>query len=212
MVRARRTRPGIKTNSSYNLGIGWSGRMRFAVLAVALLATLTIAAQDTKMTAASPDVIFVNANIWTGVAAKPHATALAVHGGNVVAIGSDAEVKKLAGKNTQIVDLGGKFVMPGFNDAHIHFASGGMTKLQVELAGTKSLEEMKSRIAEKIKPGPPGEGFLGRGGHKTRGKKEFLPPRQDLAAVPAGPPAIFGRADGHIAVANTAAMQAAGIT
>src|SRR4051812_1088602 len=186
--------------------------MRFAVLAVALLATLTIAAQDTKMTAASPDVIFVNANIWTGVAAKPHATAIAVHDGNVVDIGSDAEVKKSAGKNAQVVDLGGKFVMPGFNDAHLHFASGGMTKLQVELAGTKSLEDMKSRIAEKAKTAHPGEWILGRGWDQTKWTKEVLPTRQDLDEVTAGHPAYFGRADGHIAIANSAALKFAGIT
>src|SRR3954467_5127801 len=122
MVRARRTRSGSKTNSSYNLGIGGSGRMRFAALAVALLATITIAAQDKKMTTASPEVIFVNGNIWTGVAAKPHATALAVSKGTVTAVGTDAEMKKVAGKNTHVVDLGGRFAMPGFNDAHLHFA------------------------------------------------------------------------------------------
>jgi predicted amidohydrolase YtcJ len=186
--------------------------MRFAALAVALLATITIAAQDKKMTTASPDVIFVNGNIWTGVAAKPHATAIAVHQGNIIAVGSDAEVKKSAGKNANVIDLGGKFVMPGFNDAHLHFASGGITKLQVELAGTKSLEEMKSRIVEKSKSAQPGEWILGRGWDQTKWTKEVLPTRKDLDEVTAGHPAIFGRADGHIAVANTAAMQAAGVT
>ena len=186
--------------------------MRFATLAVALLATITIAAQDKKMSTAAPDVIFVNANIWTGVAAQPHATALAVSKGHITAIGSDAEVKKLVGKTTQVIDLAGKFVMPGFNDAHLHFASGGMTKLQVELAGTKSLEEMKSRIAEKAKTAHPGEWILGRGWDQTKWTKEVLPTRQDIDAVTAGHPAYFGRADGHIAIANSAALKAAGIT
>jgi predicted amidohydrolase YtcJ len=186
--------------------------MRFAALAVALLATITIAAQEKKMTTASPDVIFVNANIWTGVAAKPHATAIAIGEGSIVAIGTDAEIKKLASKNSKVIDLGGKFVMPGFNDAHLHFASGGMTKLQVELAGTKSLEEMKSRIAEKTKTAQPGEWILGRGWDQTKWTKEVLPTRQDLDEVTAGHPAYFGRTDGHIAIANSAALKFAGIT
>jgi predicted amidohydrolase YtcJ len=186
--------------------------MKLAALAVAILATINIAAQDKKMTTASPDVIFVNGNIWTGVAAHPRATAIAIHEGNVLAIGTDAEVRKLAAKNAQTIDLGGRFVMPGFNDAHLHFASGGITKLQVELAGTKSLEEMKSRIAEKAKSAQPGEWILGRGWDQTKWTKEVLPTRQDLDQVTAGHPAIFGRADGHIAVANSAAMQAAGVT
>lgn len=185
--------------------------MKFAALAVALLATITIAAQDKKMTTASPDLVFVNANIWTGVAAKPLATAIAIHEGNVVAIGNDVEVKKLAGKNAQVIDLGGRFVMPGFNDAHLHFASGGMTKLHVELAGTKSLDEMKARIAEKANTAQPGEWILGRGWDQTKWAKEVLPTRQDLDEVTAGHPAIFGRADGHIAIANSAALKFAGI-
>ena len=72
----------------------------------------------------SPDAIFLHGDIYTGVAGK-RAQAIALRGGRIVAVGSDAEIQKLKGKHTQVVDLGGHFVMPGFNDAHVHLANAG---------------------------------------------------------------------------------------
>jgi len=102
--------------------------------------------------------------------------------------------------------------MPGFNDAHVHLGGAGMGKLQVELTGTKSLAEMKQRIAAAAKERPAGEWLTGRGWDHTKWSKVVLPSRQDLDAVTGGRPAIFTRVDGHIAVANTAALKAAGVT
>lgn len=182
------------------------------------------AAQQTRD--AAPDVIFTNGDIFPGATfvpgsngaltareVGPRAQALAVRDGRVVAIGSNADIRKLRDRHTQEVDLGGHFVMPGFNDAHSHLASGGFEKLQVELVGTKSLEEMKSRIAQKARELAPGEWIEGAGWDHTKWQgDQRLPNRQDLDAVSNGHPGYFSRVDGHIAVANSAALQQAGIT
>lgn len=183
--------------------------MKLAAIAIAILFVINVAAQDRKN---SGETVFINGNIWTGVADGKRAQGLLVRDGRIAAVGTNDEVQAQKSKDAQIVDLGGKFVMPGFNDAHLHFASGGQTKLQVDLAGTKSLEEMKARIAERVKTAQPGEWILGRGWDQTKWTKEVLPSRRDIDEVTAGHPAFFGRADGHIGVANSAALKAAGIT
>jgi predicted amidohydrolase YtcJ len=165
-------------------------------------------AQDTSKPV---DSIFVNGDIYTQ--AKPaRAQAMAVREGRIVAVGSNEDVQKLKGSQTKVVDLGGHFVMPGFNDAHVHLANGGFEKLNVNLVGTKSLQEMQQRIATKVAQAAAGEWIVGRGWDHTLWPGGALPSAQDLDAVTNGHPAIFVRVDGHIAVTNTAALQAAGIT
>jgi len=184
---------------------------------VLLLTTGMVTAQAQS----TPDTIYLHGNIYTGavqtfsppyVEVKPRAQAMAVNEGRVVAVGSDAAISKLKGKGTQVEDLGGRFVMPGFNDAHTHLASAGFGKMNVDLTGTRSLQEMQARIAERVKTAQPGEWILGRGWDHTLWSVQKLPTRQDLDAVTAGHPAFFGRVDGHIAVVNSAALGAAGIT
>jgi predicted amidohydrolase YtcJ len=138
--------------------------------------------------------------------------ALAVSGGKIIAIGSSEGMKTYKGPNTQVIDLGGRFVMPGFNDAHTHLASGGFEKLNVDLVGTKSLDEMKQRIAARAKTAAHGEWITGRGWDHTKWAAQKTPTRQDIDSVTGDHPAIFNRVDGHIAIANSAALKAAGIT
>ena len=129
-----------------------------------------------------------------------------------MAVGSDDEIRKLKGSQTKVVDLGGHFVMPGFNDAHVHLASGGFEKMNVNLVGTQSLREMQHRIGLKVNSTEPGEWIIGRGWDHTLWPGQTLPTRQDIDMMTNGHPAIFVRVDGHIAIANTAALQAAGVT
>lgn len=138
--------------------------------------------------------------------------ALAVSGGRIVGVGDNRGVEKVKGPNTQVIDLGGHFVMPGFNDAHVHLGSGGFEKLNVDLVGTKSLDEMKARIAARTKTAGAGEWVVGRGWDHTLWAVQETPTRADIDAVTGDHPAIFNRVDGHIAIANSAALKAAGIT
>ena len=128
-----------------------------------------------------------------------------------MAVGSDTDVLKLKSATTKLVDLGGAFAMPGFNDAHTHIAEAGRQKLAVDLVGTRSLAEMQQRIREYVGHSAPGAWITGGGWDQTLWTEKMLPTRQDLDAVTAGHPAILSRVDGHIAVTNSAALAAAGI-
>ena len=160
---------------------------------------------------APPDIIFVNGDIFTQ-AAPARAQAIAVSDGCVVAIGSNDEIRKLKGEHTQVVDLGGHFVMPGFNDAHLHLEHAGLELLSVDLRGTRSLQEMQQRIAAAAKSAAPGDWLVGGGWDQTLWIDQKLPDRQDVDAVTGGHPALFSRIDGHIAVANSAALKIGGVT
>jgi predicted amidohydrolase YtcJ len=176
------------------------------VISILMLSTMAAAADPAQ----SANVIFINGDIYTQ--AKPaRAQAIAVRDGRIVAVGSNQEIEQLKNGQTKVVDLGGHFVMPGFNDAHVHLANGGFEKLNVNLVGTKSLQEMQQRIATKVGQAAAGEWIVGRGWDHTLWPGGALPSAQNLDVVTNGHPSIFVRVDGHIAVANTAALRAAGI-
>jgi predicted amidohydrolase YtcJ len=185
---------------------------RLSLLALLLLASFMVCANAlADDISRAPDAILVNGDIYTE--AKPaRAQALAVRDGRIVAIGSNDDIQKLKGSQTQIVDLGGHFVMPGFNDAHSHLAAAGMRHLEVDLTGSANLQDMQHRIGLKVNKAAPGEWILGSGWDHTLWPGQTLPTRQDIDVVTNGHPAIFVRIDGHIAIANTAALEAAGVT
>ena len=163
----------------------------------------------------SPQTLYLHGNILTGQALlSDHPTrvsALAVTNHTIVATGTDNEILKLRGPHTQLVDLAGAFVMPGFNDAHTHIAEAGQQKLSVDLDGTTSLAEMLSRIERYTATARPNQWILGAGWDQTKWSSHTLPTRQDLDKVTPGHPAVFYRTDGHIVVANSAALNAAHI-
>ena len=182
-----------------------------AILSILSIMLLTLAAHaDNSASRRAPDAIFLNGNIYTQ-AQPARAQAMAARDGRILAIGSNDVILKLKGPSTQVIDLGGHFVMPGFNDAHLHLAGGGRQLLEVDLVGTKSLADMQQRIAEHAKTTPAGEWLEGRGWDHTLWSGEKLPTRQDIDAVTGDHPAIFVRVDGHIGIANTAALKAVGI-
>ncbi len=161
---------------------------------------------------ASADLVILNAIIYTGDAAKPRVEALAVEGERIVAAGTSREIRARVGPKTKVVDLKGRFAMPGFNDAHIHLASGGLAKLAVELGGSKSLAAFQQRIRERVKDYRPGDWVVGRGWDHTLWPEKRFPTRQDLDAVSVDHPMFFTRVDGHVSVANSKALSLAAIT
>src|SRR5437899_2686288 len=148
---------------------------------LAVLVVVTVASLSSAQSQSPADVIFVNGDIYTGTGNVAAVTrngtlppfksnipqrsvrALAVSAGKIIAVGSNDEIQKLKGPKTQVIDLGGHFVMPGFNDAHVHLGSGGFEKLNVNLIGSKSLDDMKQRIAARAKTAATGEWIQGRG-------------------------------------------------
>jgi predicted amidohydrolase YtcJ len=159
--------------------------------------------------------LFLHGDILTGeglTRAEPQrVSALAVSGDRVVFAGSDAQAEQLAGPATEIVELHGAFVVPGFNDAHLHLAAAGALALSCDLRGVASLEDMLSRVRAVAERAAPAAWIRGGGWDHTLWSDHRLPTRQDLDRVTGAHPALLARVDGHIAVANTAALKAWGI-
>jgi predicted amidohydrolase YtcJ len=160
--------------------------------------------------------IYYHGNILTGIglggAQAQRVTAIAVAGHQIVAIGDDATILRRKEPGTRLFDLHGAFVMPGINDAHVHLGDAGRTKLAVDLNGSTSLAEMLRRVSAAAAAAPPGQWLLGGGWDHTLWDNRTLPTRQDLDTVSRGHPAMFTRVDGHIAVANSAALALSGLT
>jgi len=179
------------------------------------------APQVAPTTAPKPkaDLIFTHANIYTGavdatasLGAGKRAEALAVVGDRILAVGTRDEIMKLKGPETKIVDLEGHFVMPGFNDAHMHLASAGLEKMNVNMIGVKTLDEFRERLRAKCEAAEPGEWVVGEGWDETLWPVKILPTRWDLDEVSGKHPVYLVRVDGHLGVANTLALQLASVT
>ena len=193
---------------------------------IAPILMLTLASGVSAQSAPAPsvpkpkaDLIFTHGNIYTGVVdaaatlgASKRSEALAIVGDRILAVGARDEIMKLKGPETKIVDLEGHFVMPGFNDAHMHLASAGLEKMNVNLAGVKTLDEFRERLLARVETAAPGEWIVGEGWDETLWPVKTLPTRWDLDEVSGGHPIYLGRVDGHIGVANTRALQLASVT
>jgi predicted amidohydrolase YtcJ len=203
----------------------WATPKLFAtpiLFAVAIAFSISVQAQNTAPAAADSkpkaDVIFMHANVYTGVPSNtPFSSilreeAIAVRGDRIQAVGKVADIMKLKGPETQVIDLGGHFVMPGFNDAHLHLADAGLQKLTVDLTGVKTLDELRERVQARVATAKPGDWILGGGWDETLWRVKTLPNRWDLDEVSDGHPVFLDRVDGHLAVANTRALQLASVT
>jgi predicted amidohydrolase YtcJ len=174
----------------------------------------SMTSRESSIPAESPaDLLLTNGRIYTMDATRPWAGAVAIRDEAIIAVaGSDAELKTLIGAKTQVIDLHGQFAMPGFNDAHVHLFAGAYGRLEVNLEGAASLAEFQRRIRERLKDYKSGEWMIGRGWDHTLWPVKRFPTRQDLDAVAGDRPMIFSRVDGHVAIANSLALQIAGIT
>ncbi len=188
---------------------------------IAAILLLAAAAGAWAQSASKPkaDLIFTHGNIYTGVAdasvligAGKRAQTLAVVGDRILAVGSRDEIMKLKGPETKVVDLDARFVMPGFNDAHMHLASAGMEKMNVNLVGAKTLDEFRDRLRAKCATAGAGDWVIGEGWDETLWPVKVLPTRWDLDEVSGKHPVYLSRVDGHIGVANTRALQLGGVT
>jgi predicted amidohydrolase YtcJ len=188
------------------------------LLAIIATATMATAAAQNLPTQPRADVIFINANIYTGVVdtssfhAVERAEAMAVREGRIEAVGRNDQIVKLKGPSTEVINLDGHFVMPGFNDAHVHLANAGFQRLTVDLLGVKSPTEFRERIRARVQNAAPNEWIVGGGWDQTLWPVKELPSRWDIDEVTTDHPVFLERVDGHIAVANTRALQLASIT
>ena len=185
------------------------------------LAESGVSTESAQSSAQKPkaDLIFTHGNIFTGVVdaaaslgSGKRAEALAVLGDRILAVGARDEILKLKGPETKIVDLDGHFVMPGFNDAHMHLASAGLEKMNVNMVGAKTLDEFRDRLRAKAEAAGPAEWVVGEGWDETLWPVKVPPTRWDLDEVSGNHPVYVERVDGHIGVANTRALQLASVT
>lgn len=160
--------------------------------------------------------IITNAKVWTVDKNHPQAEAVAIIGNRIVAVGTEAEIDTWRGPQTRIIDAAGKLLIPGFNDAHVHFISGSMQLDQVQLNDARTKEEFIRRIAEQAKKTRKGEWMLG-GDWDEQNWAEHepaagLPSRDWIDAVTPDTPVFLNRHDGHESLANSLALKLAGVT
>lgn len=160
----------------------------------------------------SADLIIRNANVWTVDSTHPTAEAVAVLGDRIVSVGSNAEVERWRGTETEVMDAGGKLLLPGFNDAHVHFVDGGAQLDNVQLNDATSAEEFVRRIAEQAKKTPKGEWIVGGDWDETKWNPPNVPTKEMIDGVTPDNPVFVGRYDGHSALANSLALRLAGVT
>jgi predicted amidohydrolase YtcJ len=182
-------------------------KLTLTVSTVMLWATL-ISSSDRRPAA---DLMIRNAKVWTGDQSQPWAEAVAVLSGKIVAVGNNSELEVWRGPKTQIVDAQSHLLLPGFNDAHVHFLEGGMQLDSIQLNDAPSAQEFTRRIAERAKTTPQGEWILGGDWDETKWNPAQLPDRQMIDAVAPNTPVWVTRYDGHMGLANSLALRLAKI-
>lgn len=182
--------------------------MKLLLLAATLLfLTLTPAPQRVE----PADIVFKNGNVYTANDKAPKAQAIAVKADRIVFVGTNAAAQKFVGANTRVVDLKGDTVLPGFTDAHQHLTNVGFREMTLNLEGTTSLADFLAKVKAWVDQKKPGEWVTGRGWIETHWQPPAFPTRWDLDKVSPNNPMILSRADGHGAVANSAALKLAGV-
>jgi len=171
--------------------------------------TSCLAAAQSKPVA---DLIVSNAKIWTVDPTHPKAEAVAVLGDRIIAVGANTEVATLRGPETRLIDAHGKLLLPGFNDAHVHFENGSMDLDEVQLNDATSTEEFARRIRERVEKTPKGEWIQGGGWDETKWSPANPPTKELIDSFTPDTPVFVGRYDGHQALANSVALRLAGIT
>jgi len=157
------------------------------------------------------DWLVTEARVYTVNPAQPWAEAVAIKGDKIVFVGSAREARKLAGKQTKIIDAKGKLLLPGIQDSHVHFLSGSLNLTRVDLSGTRSVEEIQDRIRQFAAAHPELNWVQGRGWMYSA-FPDNMPHKRYLDEVVPDRPAVMRCADGHTSWVNSKALALAGIT
>ena len=158
------------------------------------------------------DLVLVSAKIWTGDPARPEAQALAVAGGRIVAVGSDADMLALKGPKTRVLDARGRRVVPGFIDSHTHMTMGGLNLLAIDLRHTKDPADFTRQLAAFAKTRPPGQWLTDGAWDHEQWKEPRLPSKDLLDPAVGDRPTCLSRQDGHMMVCSSRALALANIT
>ena len=172
---------------------------------------LFLALCSAALAAEPASTVFVNGNIYTMNERQPRAEAIALKGDRIVFVGSNADAKKYQNAGARTVDLAGKTVVPGLTDSHCHIFGIGERELTLNLEGTNTLEDFLAKVKERVAKTESGKWITGRGWIETFWKPPQFPARADLDKIAPNNPVFLTRADGHAAIANSAALRIAKI-
>src|ERR1043165_7397248 len=189
--------------------------MKTTPLLIALV-ILTLTVMNLPVHAAKPafgaDTIIINAVVHTMDTAQPTAEAVAIYANHIVAVGSTNDIRKLAGPNTRTIDAQKRLLLPGFNDAHTHFLSGGFQLSSVDLRDANSPQEFAARIKAFAQKVPKGRWITGGDWDHERWPDAKLPTKELIDGFTTDTPVFVNRLDGHMALANSLALRLAGVT
>ncbi len=189
--------------------------MKNTITAVTVVAILLMSATFSTQAHKPPfaaDLIIINATIHTMDQGQPLAEAVAISGNRIIAVGTTKEIRRLVGANTRIVDAKGQLVLPGFNDAHVHFMSGGFQLSSVDLRDASSQPEFAERIRAFADKLPPGRWITGGDWDHERWPDAKLPTKELIDRFTPNTPVFVNRLDGHMALANSLALKLANVT
>jgi predicted amidohydrolase YtcJ len=165
----------------------------------------------TAATAPTATLILLHGKIWTENPHQPESEAIAIEGEHILAVGLSATLRGLAGPNCKVIDLQGRRVVPGFNDAHVHFLAGGNSLISVQLGDANSAAEFRRRLGEYASSLPKGAWIREGNWDHQRWTAAELPAHQLIDEVTPDNPVMVWRLDGHMALANAVAMKLAGV-
>jgi predicted amidohydrolase YtcJ len=192
------------------------GFLAAAVLGLALSAKTLAGAPPQAVQPA--DLVITNGKVVTVVDGAPEAQAVASAGGRIVAVGTTAEIQKYVGQKTEVIDVKGQLVIPGFIEGHGHFSGVGTARLNLNLMNAKTWDEIVAMVAERVKTAKPGEWIYGRGWHQEKWDVtpspavEGFPVHHSLSKVSPNNPVLLTHASGHASFANAKAMELSGVT
>jgi predicted amidohydrolase YtcJ len=193
-----------------------------SVLAAVIVAGGTFAAcqsstQRNQQTPAA-DLVLRGGRIVTLDDKAPEAQALAARDGRIVAIGSNADIAGYIGSSTQVIEMNGRFAMPGFIEGHGHFTGIGENKINLDLIGTTSWDQIVQMVGRAVEKSKPGQWIVGRGWHQEKWTSapqpdvEGFPTHQSLDKVSPDNPVLLTHASGHASFVNAKAMELSNIS
>jgi hypothetical protein len=177
----------------------------------AVLLAVSTQTSPPESAAIPADLVLRGGRVWAGKGLPP-ATALAVRGERIVAVGGDSDLRPWIGRSTRVVELAGRLVVPGFNDAHVHFLAGGSGLLSVDLRAARDEADLARRLGEFARGLPKGSWILNGNWDHEAWPSRTLPTRAAVDAATPDHPVFVNRLDGHMSLANSLALRLAGVT
>jgi hypothetical protein len=197
---------------------GLAAATTFAIAITGLAFTARTSARAPQQTPEPADLVVTNGKVVTVEDGAPEAQAVAARGGRIVAVGTNTEIQKFVGPKTEVIDVKGQLVIPGFIEGHGHFSGIGTAELGLKLMDTTSWDQIVAMVAERVKTAKPGEWIYGRGWHQEKWDArpephvEGFPVHDSLSKVSPNNPVLLTHASGHASFANAKAMELSGIT